>query len=51
MSKNQLLYLLDTNVCIVYLKGKSLTVNQRLKSLNRDDIAVNSLNIPDRSLN
>jgi tRNA(fMet)-specific endonuclease VapC len=43
MSKNQLLYLLDTNVCIVYLKGKSLTVNQRLKSLNRDDIAVCSV--------
>ncbi|PSB06359.1 VapC toxin family PIN domain ribonuclease [Pleurocapsa sp. CCALA 161] len=43
MSKSQLLYLLDTNVCIVYLKGKSLTVNQRLKSLNRDDIAVCSV--------
>lgn len=43
MSKNQLLYLLDTNVCIVYLKGKSLTVNQRLRSLKRDNIAVCSV--------
>lgn len=43
MSKEQLLYLLDTNVCIVYLKGKSSNVNQRLKSLKRNNIAVCSV--------
>ncbi|MGL5836370.1 MAG: type II toxin-antitoxin system tRNA(fMet)-specific endonuclease VapC [Waterburya sp.] len=43
MSANQLLYLLDTNVCIVYLKGKSSNVNQRLKSLKQNNIAVCSV--------
>ncbi|MEL6909437.1 MAG: type II toxin-antitoxin system VapC family toxin [Cyanobacteria bacterium J06598_4] len=43
MSKEGLLYLLDTNVCIVYLKGKSSNVNQRLKSLKRNNIAVCSV--------
>ncbi|MEL7008708.1 MAG: type II toxin-antitoxin system VapC family toxin [Cyanobacteria bacterium J06648_1] len=43
MSKEGLLYLLDTNVCIVYLKGKSFNVNQRLKSLKRNNIAVCSV--------
>lgn len=43
MSENQLLYLLDTNVCIVYLKGKSSTVKQRLKSLKQNNIAVCSV--------
>ena len=43
MSSDRLLYLLDTNVCIVYLKGKSSNVNQRLKSLQRNNIAVCSI--------
>ncbi len=43
MSSDRLLYLLDTNVCIVYLKGKSASVNQRLKSLKRNNIAVCSV--------
>jgi tRNA(fMet)-specific endonuclease VapC len=43
MNENQLLYLLDTNVCIVYLKGKSSNVNQHLKSLKRNNIAVCSM--------
>lgn len=43
MSSQQLQYLLDTNVCIVYLKGKSANVNRRIMSLNRDDLAVCSV--------
>lgn len=43
MSSDQLLYLLDTNVCIVYLKGKSVNINRRLKSLKRNNIAVCSV--------
>lgn len=43
MSSDRLLYLLDTNVCIIYLKGKSPTVNQRFKSLKCNNIAVCSV--------
>lgn len=43
MNSDRLLYLLDTNVCIVYLKGKSFNVNQRLRSLKRNNIAVCSV--------
>ena len=42
MSK-KLLYLLDTNVCIVYLKGKSANVRQRFDLLQRNNIAVCSV--------
>jgi len=43
ISEKRSLYLLDTDVCIVYLKGKSLSVNKRFKSLKRDNIAVCSI--------
>ncbi len=43
MSSDRLLYLLDTNVCIVYLKGKSSNVDRRLRSLKRNNIAVCSV--------
>ena len=43
MSSDRLLYLLDTNVCIVYLKGKSSNIDRRLKSLKRNNIAVCSI--------
>jgi tRNA(fMet)-specific endonuclease VapC len=43
MSKNKLLYLLDTNVCIVYLKGKSSNIDRHFKSLKRNNIAVCSV--------
>lgn len=43
MSSDRLLYLLDTNVCIVYLKGKSSNIDRRLRSLKRNNIAVCSI--------
>jgi len=43
MSEKRSLYLLDTNVCILYLKGKSSSVNQHLKSLKRENITVCSI--------
>lgn len=43
MSENRLLYLLDTNVCRVYLKGRSSSVKEHFKSLKRDNIAVCSI--------
>jgi len=63
MSNNSLKYLLDSNVCIQYLNGRSLSVRQRLHSLKTTDIAVCSIvkselfygsmrsNNPSRSLN
>jgi tRNA(fMet)-specific endonuclease VapC len=36
-------YLLDTNVCIVYLKGRSESVNQRFQELLPEEIAVCSI--------
>lgn len=43
MNNESLIYLLDTNVCIIYLKGKSLAVKQHFDSLKRNNIAVCSV--------
>jgi tRNA(fMet)-specific endonuclease VapC len=36
-------YLLDTNVCIIYLKGRNLNLKQRLESVPIQEIAVCSI--------
>ena len=36
-------YLLDTNVCIRYLNGRSPAVRERIRTTNREDIAVCSI--------
>lgn len=36
-------YLLDTNVCIVYLKGKNLNLKQRLEAIAIEEIVVCSI--------
>ncbi len=36
-------YLLDTNVCVVYLNGRSLHVRQRLRAVDLEDVAVCSV--------
>lgn len=36
-------YLLDTNVCVMYLNGRSLRVCQRLRSINLEDVVVCSV--------
>ncbi len=36
-------YLLDTNTCIVYLKGRNLTLKQRLEAVPISEIAVCSI--------
>lgn len=36
-------YLLDTNVCIVYLKGRSLNLRQRLEAIVIEEIVVCSI--------
>ena len=36
-------YLLDTNVCIIYLKGRKLNLKQRLDALAIEEIAVCSV--------
>lgn len=36
-------YLLDTNVCIRYLNGRSPAVKERIRTTNREDIAVCSI--------
>ncbi len=36
-------FLLDTNTCIVYLKGKNLRLKQKLESILIEDIAVCSI--------
>ncbi len=36
-------YLLDTNVCVVYLNGRSLRVRQRLRAVDLEDVAVCSV--------
>lgn len=38
-----MIYLLDTNACIVYLNRRSSNVRQRLETLPRQDIAVCSI--------
>ncbi len=36
-------YLLDTNVCIIYLKGRNLNLRQRFDALSIEEIAVCSV--------
>jgi tRNA(fMet)-specific endonuclease VapC len=36
-------FLLDTNTCIIYLRGKNSTLKQRLESIKTQDIAVCSI--------
>jgi tRNA(fMet)-specific endonuclease VapC len=43
MSKNSLVYLLDTNVCIVYLKRKNSKLNSYFERLDLNKIAVCSI--------
>ncbi|BAZ83657.1 MULTISPECIES: PIN domain-containing protein [Sphaerospermopsis] len=43
MSNSSLIYLLDTNVCIVYLKNKGSAINRRFDSIEADKIAVCSV--------
>ncbi|BAZ79969.1 type II toxin-antitoxin system VapC family toxin [Sphaerospermopsis kisseleviana CS-549] len=43
MNKNSLVYLLDTNVCIMYLKGRSLSINYHLDNLEPEKVAVCSV--------
>jgi tRNA(fMet)-specific endonuclease VapC len=43
MSNNSLVYLLDTNVCIVYLKNRNSGVNRYFNTIESDKIAVFSV--------
>ncbi len=43
MKNNSLIYLLDTNVCIMYLKGRSLSINHHIDHLESEKIAVCSV--------
>lgn len=43
MSENALIYLLDTNVCIMYLNGKSLSIKNYIDNLIAAQIAVCSV--------
>ncbi|MBW4473778.1 MAG: PIN domain-containing protein [Stenomitos rutilans HA7619-LM2] len=36
-------YLLDTNACIIYLKGRNLSLKQRLEAIPNQEIAVCSI--------
>lgn len=36
-------YLFDTNVCVVYLNGRSLRIRQRLRAVDLEDVAVCSV--------
>ncbi len=38
-----MIYLLDTNVCVRYLNGRSVAIRERLKATNAADIAVCSV--------
>ncbi|HEY9808864.1 MAG TPA: type II toxin-antitoxin system VapC family toxin [Halomicronema sp.] len=38
-----MIYLLDTNVCVIYLNNRSLLLRQRLERIPREDIAVCSV--------
>ena len=40
MSNSSLVYLLDTNACIVYLKNKNSSINRHLNNLEANKIAV-----------
>ncbi|MBS9391451.1 MAG: type II toxin-antitoxin system VapC family toxin [Dolichospermum sp. WA123] len=43
MSNNSLIYLLDTNVCIMYLKGRSQNISHHIDNLEPEKIAVCSV--------
>ncbi|NEP45175.1 MAG: type II toxin-antitoxin system VapC family toxin [Okeania sp. SIO2H7] len=43
MSNNSLVYLLDTNVCIVYLKNRNSRVNRYFNTIESEEIAVCSV--------
>ncbi|MEB3341444.1 type II toxin-antitoxin system VapC family toxin [Okeania sp.] len=43
MSNNSLIYLLDTNICIMYLKGKYQNIKSRIDNLEIEKIAVCSV--------
>jgi tRNA(fMet)-specific endonuclease VapC len=43
MSNNSLVYLLDSNVCIVYLKNRNSRVNRYFNAIESDKIAVCSV--------
>ena len=43
MSNNSLIYLLDTNVFIMYLKGRSQNINNHIDNLEPEKIAVCSV--------
>ncbi|HYW20838.1 MAG TPA: type II toxin-antitoxin system VapC family toxin [Nodularia sp. (in: cyanobacteria)] len=43
MNNNSLIYLLDTNVCIIYLKGRSSSVSHYIDNLEVDKISVCSV--------
>lgn len=43
MSNSSVIYLLDTNACIVYLKNKNSSINRHLNSLEANKIAVCSV--------
>lgn len=43
MSNDRPIYLLDTNICIMYLKGRSPNLCHRLESLSSQEIAVCSV--------
>ncbi len=43
MSDNSLIYLLDTNVCIMYLKGRVPKIKNRIDNLEAEKIAVCSV--------
>ena len=43
MSNNPLIYLLDTNVCIVYMKNKNSNVNNYFEKIESDKIAICSV--------
>ena len=54
MNNNSLVYLLDTNVCIMYLKGRSLSINHHLDNLANDcmwflELGIKNLKLPDLS--
>ena len=38
-----MLYLLDTNVCVMYLNGRSVSVRDRLHSISMEEMAVCSI--------
>jgi tRNA(fMet)-specific endonuclease VapC len=38
-----MIYLLDTNTCIIYLKGKNIHLKEKLDSISTSEIAVCSI--------